>query len=96
MKSLSKAQYKVFELAAQGLSNKQIAKTLSRSEHTIKTHIKEIFNQTGIRWRGALWMYLPVEQRIGLGDDRGARAIMPVKKARNKIEKGFNKNGGTE
>lgn len=96
MKPLSKAKYKVFELAAQGLSNKQIAKILSKSENTIKTHLKEIIKQTGIGCRGALWMHLPVEQRIGLGDDRGARSIMPVKKARNKIGNGFNKSGGTE
>lgn len=84
MNPLSKAKYKVFELAAQGLSNKQIAKLLSKSENTIKTHLKEIIKQTGIGCRGALWMYLPVEKRIGLGNDREARALMPVKKARNK------------
>jgi DNA-binding NarL/FixJ family response regulator len=85
MKRLSKAQYKIFELAAQGLSNKQIAKLLLKSEHTIKTQLKRIIKQTGIGCRGAFWMYLPVEQRIGLGNDRKAMALMPVEKARNKI-----------
>lgn len=85
MKPLSKAKYKVFELAAQGLSNKQIAKLLSKSENTIKTHLQKILKQTGIGCRGALWMYLPVEQRIGLGDDRGARTLMPVEESQNKI-----------
>lgn len=84
MKRLSKAQYKIFELAALGLSNKQIAKLLLKSENTIKTHLKEILKQTGIGCRGAFWMYLPAEQRVGLGNDREAMAIMPVEKARNK------------
>lgn len=44
---ISKKQYETLELLAKGLSNQQIATTLNRSEHTIKSHLRALFQILG-------------------------------------------------
>lgn len=44
---MSKKQYQTLELVAQGLSNQQIATTLNRSEHTVKSHVRVLFQILG-------------------------------------------------
>jgi len=41
--SFSKREVEILQLLAQGLSNKEIAQQLTLSEHTIKTHVANIF-----------------------------------------------------
>jgi DNA-binding CsgD family transcriptional regulator len=52
--SLTPRQREVAGLAVQGLSNLQIAQRLSLSEHTVKDHLKDIFEKLSVRSRGAL------------------------------------------
>lgn len=40
---ISKRQYEVLQLLAQGYSNKQIASTLFLTEHTVKAHVSALF-----------------------------------------------------
>lgn len=45
---LSEAEYKVFrQLMKSGGTNKQIGQALYLTEHTIKSHMKNIFKKTG-------------------------------------------------
>ncbi|MDH5446801.1 MAG: response regulator transcription factor [Gammaproteobacteria bacterium] len=44
---MSKKQFQTLELVAQGLSNQQIATTLNRSEHTVKSHVRVLFQILG-------------------------------------------------
>jgi DNA-binding NarL/FixJ family response regulator len=45
---LSSREWEVLELAAKGLSNQQIAETLTVSENTIKFHLQNIFQKLGV------------------------------------------------
>jgi DNA-binding NarL/FixJ family response regulator len=49
---LTVRESEVAALLLQGLSNREIAETLHLSEHTVKTHLKGIFNKTDTRSRG--------------------------------------------
>lgn len=44
----------VLHLVAKGLSNKEIAKRLDRSEHTIRNHVDKLRTITSEKWRPAL------------------------------------------
>ena len=46
--NLSERELDVLALIVQGEHNKQIAKVLSISEHTVKTHVKNILNKLGV------------------------------------------------
>jgi DNA-binding CsgD family transcriptional regulator len=48
---LSNRENEVYELIAQGRSNKQIAETLFISESTTKVHVRHIFEKLGVRSR---------------------------------------------
>ncbi len=49
---LTVRESEVTSLLLQGSSNREIAEALHISEHTVKTHLKGIFNKTGTRSRG--------------------------------------------
>ena len=49
---LTVRESEVASLLLQGLSNREIADSLSISEHTVKTHLKGIFHKTGVSSRG--------------------------------------------
>lgn len=48
---ISRRQYEVLQLLAQGYSNKQIASTLFLTEHTVKVHISALFKRLKVRNR---------------------------------------------
>jgi DNA-binding NarL/FixJ family response regulator len=51
---LSKREREVFQQAASGLGNKEIADRLAISEATVKVHLTHIFRKLGLRGRGEL------------------------------------------
>ena len=51
---LTPRQHDVFELIVQGMSNKEIARTLRLAEGTVKIHIKALFAKLGVRRRAAV------------------------------------------
>lgn len=51
---LTNREWKVMELAARGLSNKEIARKLKMTEGTAKVHLHHIFQKTGANNRTAL------------------------------------------
>jgi len=63
---LTERETDVLRLAAQGLTNKQIALALGISEHTVKFHISAIFDKLGVSNRaeavrkGARWGWVPL------------------------------------
>lgn len=54
---LSGRETEVLALVAQGLANKQIARALGISEHTVKVHLNNVFRRIGVndRTSAALW-----------------------------------------
>ena len=48
---LSAREVEVLELAAKGLSNKEIARVLGRAEDTIKVHLRNVFDKLGVEDR---------------------------------------------
>ena len=55
--ALSAREVEVLRLAAKGLANKQIARTLGISDHTVKVHLGNIFRRIGVsdRTSAAMW-----------------------------------------
>jgi DNA-binding NarL/FixJ family response regulator len=55
--ALSAREVEVLRLAAQGMANKQIARALGISEHTVKIHLGNVFRRIGVndRTSAALW-----------------------------------------
>ena len=60
---LTERETDVLRLLAQGYSNKQIARTLSNTEKTIKTHVSRILSKLGVQSRTQATLYAI---RIGL------------------------------
>lgn len=59
--NITSTEIKVLELMRQGMSNREIARTLCRSVYTIKTHVEHILAKTGARNRAQVCsMYLLV------------------------------------
>ena len=50
---LTPREWQVLELAAEGLGNQQIARTLVTSLSTVRKHLEHIYLKTGARSRGA-------------------------------------------
>jgi DNA-binding NarL/FixJ family response regulator len=55
--ALTKRETDVLELLAQGYSNKQIARSLSTTEKTIKTHVSRILSKLGVQSRTQATLY---------------------------------------
>jgi DNA-binding NarL/FixJ family response regulator len=51
---LTPRQRDVFDLIVQGMSNKEIARSLQLAEGTVKIHIKALFAKLGVRRRAAV------------------------------------------
>jgi DNA-binding NarL/FixJ family response regulator len=54
---LSKRARQVCQLAATGLSNREISRKLGLSEHTVKNYLSQIFEKLGISARIELVLY---------------------------------------
>jgi DNA-binding NarL/FixJ family response regulator len=55
--SLTEREIRILTLIAEGLTNADIAETLSVSQNTVKTHIRNIFSKLGVsdRTQAAIW-----------------------------------------
>jgi two-component system nitrate/nitrite response regulator NarL len=51
---LSKREYEIARLVAEGMSNKAIGRRLSLAEGTVKCHLHNIYQKIAVRNRGAL------------------------------------------
>ena len=49
--NITATEIKVIDMLRQGLTNREIAIALCRSEYTIKTHVQRILEKTGARNR---------------------------------------------
>ena len=47
---LSNREMEICECVSRGLDNKQIGKELGISEHTVKTHLKNIYKKTNMQF----------------------------------------------
>ncbi len=74
---LSQREEQVLQLLADGLSNRELAKTLSLSEHTIKNHLFRIFDKLGVssRMEAVLYAISQREQRMTLQPSTGATML---------------------
>lgn len=61
--ALSPREIEILELLAQGLSNRQIARSLFISEATVKTHLVHVFGKLGVETRTAA-VTTAVERRL--------------------------------
>lgn len=61
--SLSRREREVLALVAEGLTNKEIAKTLFISEATTKVHVRHIFEKLGVRSRTEAALRARTEER---------------------------------
>lgn len=81
---LSPREDTVVQLVAEGLSNRDIARELNLSEHTIKNYLFHIFDKVGISNRVELVLYAAAHKTCQEGDARLQRrpsARMPVEAA---------------
>jgi DNA-binding NarL/FixJ family response regulator len=60
--ALTARERDVFALLRQGLTNREIAKTLVIAESTAKLHVQRIFDKTGVRSRTAIAMQAALER----------------------------------
>jgi DNA-binding CsgD family transcriptional regulator len=51
---LTASETRIVELAAAGLSNKEIAQTLYVTVHTVEVHLSHAYAKLGVRSRGQL------------------------------------------
>jgi DNA-binding NarL/FixJ family response regulator len=61
---LTSREREILQLVAGGLSNKAVAKELSLSEGTVKTHLHNIYKKLGIHDRVALLLYIQDKRLI--------------------------------
>jgi DNA-binding NarL/FixJ family response regulator len=73
---LSHREEQVLQLLADGLSNRELAKTLKLSEHTVKNHLFRIFDKLGVssRMEAVLYAISQREQQIA-GRHKGATIL---------------------
>jgi two-component system nitrate/nitrite response regulator NarL len=64
--TLTSCELEVAVLVAEGLSNKEIARRLDRSEGTVKVHLHNIYKKLGVRNRTSLAIRFSAS-----GQDRG-------------------------
>ncbi len=57
MRLLTKREEEVVRLVAEGMQNREIAKELNLSEHTIKNYLFHIFDKLGVSSRVELVLY---------------------------------------
>lgn len=67
MENFTQKEQEIFTLMAEGLSNDEIAKRLYISIHTVKTHLLNIYEKTGIHNRIQL-IILAVKMKYNIED----------------------------
>jgi DNA-binding NarL/FixJ family response regulator len=77
---LSAREQQVVRFLAEGLSNRDIAKQLKLSEHTIKNYMFRIFNKLGVSTRVEVVLYA-ASQRPSHKAERSRNGIQPVSRA---------------
>jgi DNA-binding NarL/FixJ family response regulator len=72
---LSQREEQVLQLLADGLSNRELAKTLKLSEHTVKNHLFRIFDKLGVssRMEAVLYAISQREQRVSARPAAGSK-----------------------
>jgi DNA-binding NarL/FixJ family response regulator len=66
MKAISRREMEVMALISESMTNEEIAQKLFLSAKTVKTHIRNIFEKTGIRNRvEAVLLYIRYNQEVG-------------------------------
>lgn len=68
-KSLTNAERKVARLVSEGLTNRQVARRVSLSPHTVNYHLRAVFRKLGIRTRVELARHSPYELEDAPGHD---------------------------
>jgi DNA-binding CsgD family transcriptional regulator len=65
MKDISKREMEVMALISESMTNEEIAEKLFLSAKTVKTHIRNIFEKTGIRNRvEAVLLYIRYKREV--------------------------------
>jgi DNA-binding NarL/FixJ family response regulator len=72
---LSSREEQIVLLVAEGFKNREIAESLSLSQHTVKNHLFRIFERLGISSRAELILYL-LGQKNSLGQGAGSPPTM--------------------
>ena len=75
VEALTASERRVAELAAEGLTNREIAQALFLTENTIQTHLKSVFRKLAIRSRSQLTRALQISP--GISPTRRERAPQP-------------------
>ncbi len=80
MRLLTKREEEVVRLAAEGLQNREIAKELKLSEHTIRNYMFHVFEKLGVSSRVELALYAVSSTKSAQTDavQNGKRAKKPV------------------
>jgi two-component system nitrate/nitrite response regulator NarL len=76
---LSKRANQVCQLAASGLSNREISTKLGLSEHTVKNYLSQIFEKLGISTRIELVLYTISQAKRRPESVKGSRPTVPTK-----------------
>jgi DNA-binding NarL/FixJ family response regulator len=63
---ISRREWDVAQLVAQGKSNRAIAEALVLSERTVENHIASIFNKRSLRSRAEIASFVAREERLPL------------------------------
>ena len=71
--SLTKMEWRVVELVAEGATNREVAEYLSLSPHTVNTHVRNVFAKLGIRSREHLRRMLRETEATGTSDAEAVR-----------------------
>jgi len=71
--TLSLREQEILQLAAKGLTNREIAQTLSISPNTVKVHLRNIFEKTGVASRTEATLY---GMKHGIVDVPGGEVVV--------------------
>jgi len=67
--SLTRQERRVVELVADGATNRQVADTLWLSQHTVNTHLRNVFAKLGVRSREEIRRIEPADRPSGVAGD---------------------------
>ena len=73
--ALTVAELAVSDLAAEGMTNKQIAEKLFVSPHTVNTHLRHVFEKLGLRSHEEAFAKEKIKDLNAFDEDHAARII---------------------